>query len=73
MRGLLAPLSLNEETTLRRVGFGTEGDLDPLHVRRLLRLELIEWSGWNWRLTSLGRLRYDSLVFDQGHRLKPAA
>ena len=73
MRGMIAPLSLNEETTLRRVGFGTEGDLDPRHVRRLLQLELIEWNGWTWRLTSLGRRRYDSVVFDQGYCARPAA
>ena len=28
MRGLFAPLSLKEETTFRRIGFGTEGELD---------------------------------------------
>lgn len=62
MRSLLAPLSPNEENTLRRVGFGTEGHLDASHLRRLLQLELIEWSGWNWQLTAVGRLRYDGLV-----------
>lgn len=43
MRGMLAPLSPNEENTFRRIHFGTEGDVAPLHVRRLQQLELIEW------------------------------
>jgi hypothetical protein len=73
MRGLFAPLSLKEETTFRRIGFGTEGELDPALVRRLLHLELIEWSGTNWRLTSLGRRRYELLVQESNRTVKPAA
>jgi len=68
---MLAALSPNEETTLCRIGFGTEGELDVVHIRRLLHLELIEWSGTTWSLTSLGRHRYDSLVIDKAWR--PAA
>jgi hypothetical protein len=62
MRGMLAPLSPNEETTLRRVAIGTEGELDPIHVRRLLQLELIEWDGWTWRLTSVGLARCNAIA-----------
>jgi hypothetical protein len=62
MRSMLAPLSPHEEATLRRIGFGTEGELDTRCVRRLLQLDLIEWSGWTWRLTAFGRQRYASLV-----------
>ena len=71
MRGLLAPLSTHEETTLRKIGFGSADPLDPAHVRRLLQLELIEWTGHRWRLTAVGRRRYESLVSDMGQR--PAA
>lgn len=62
MRGMLAPLSPNEEATLRRIAFGSEGTLDPVHIRRLLQLDLIEWGGWAWRLTSLGRHRHGALI-----------
>lgn len=73
MRGMLAPLSPNEESALRRIGFGTEGSLDTIHIRRLLQLDLIEWGGWNWRLTTLGRLRYDSLIAESRTGIRPAA
>jgi hypothetical protein len=62
MRSMLAPLSPNEEATLRRIGFGAEGELDARNVQRLLQLELIEWGGWKWQLTADGRRRYDTLV-----------
>jgi hypothetical protein len=71
MRSLLAPLSTHEETTLRKIGFGSADPFDPAHVRRLLQLELIEWAGQRWRLTAVGRRRYESLVTDMGQR--PAA
>jgi len=43
-RGLTAPLSPNEEVTLRRVAYGIakSEDLQPSHVARLKRLTLIE-------------------------------
>lgn len=72
MRGMLAPLSPNEETTLRRIAIGTEGELDPGHVRRLVQLELIEWSGWNWRLTSVGLARCNAIALaasEGAHRI----
>lgn len=64
MRGLLAPLSTYEEAALRKVGFGSADPLEPAHVRRLLQLELIERDGRAWRLTPLGRRRYDALAFE---------
>jgi hypothetical protein len=71
MRGMLAPLSTHEEATLRKIGFGSADPLEPAHVRRLLQLELIEWAGHRWRLTVVGRQRYEGLVIDVGQR--PAA
>ena len=71
MRSMLAPLSTHEETTLRKIGFGSAEPVEPAHVRRLLQLELIEWAGYRWRLTVVGRQRYESLVTDLGQR--PAA
>ena len=71
MRGMLAPLSTHEEATLRKIGFGSADLLEPAHVRRLLQLELIEWAGHRWRLTVVGRQRYEGLVIDVGQR--PAA
>ncbi len=73
MRGMLALLSPHEETTLRRIAFGSEGTLDPVHVRRLLKLGLIEWTGWRWQLTSLGRQRHDALVAESTGQPKAAA
>jgi hypothetical protein len=72
MRGMLAQLSPSEEGTLLRIGFGADGDLDQAHLRRLLQLDLVEWSGWAWRLTTLGRRRYEGLVV-RDENLKPAA
>ena len=64
MKGMLASLSPHEETALRKIGFGSADSLAPQHIRRLLQLQLIEWNGWHWQLTSVGRQRYDSLVTD---------
>lgn len=64
MRSMLAPLSPHEEAALRKIGFGTSDPLEPEHVRRLLQLELVEWSGNGWRLTPVGRQRYEGLVVD---------
>jgi hypothetical protein len=63
MRGILAPLSPNEEITLRRValGFGARDRLVPQHVRRLQQLALIEEADGVLRLTELGLQRYASL------------
>ena len=62
MRGLEAPLSRHEETALRKIGLGSTDPLQPDHIRRLSQLGLIEWDGWDWRLTAVGRQRYDDMV-----------
>jgi hypothetical protein len=72
MRGMLAPLSPHEEATLLRIGFGTEAALDAWHLRRLLQLDLIEWNGVRWALTTQGRGRYDGIVVSNS-AARPAA
>jgi hypothetical protein len=62
MKSLLAPLSRAEESALRKIGFGASDPIEPAHLRRLLQLELIEWTGYAWRLTAVGRRRYETLV-----------
>ena len=63
MRGILAPLSPNEEITLRRValGFGARDRLPEPHIERLKTLELIEEVDGAVRLTQLGLQRYAGL------------
>jgi hypothetical protein len=63
MRGILAPLSPNEEITLRRValGFGARNRLPMEHVQRLENLALIEEADGVLRLTELGLQRYAGL------------
>lgn len=58
-RGLKAPLSANEEITLRRVGYGIAKPKDLLarDVERLTRLALIDWQGDRLVLTGTGRQR----------------
>jgi hypothetical protein len=65
MRGMRAALSTHEEAALRKIGFGSSDELEP--VRRLLQLELIEWIGHRLRLTAVGRQRYEILVVDVGY------
>jgi hypothetical protein len=62
-RGLVAPLSPNEEVTLRRVAHGVGGwdrspqrDLD--HLRQLQLVSLLQGRPY---LTALGRQRYQGL------------
>ena len=62
MTGLRTPLSRYEEVALCKVGFGSRDSLELQHVRQLLQLDLIQWSGLSWYLTPLGRQRYDSLI-----------
>ena len=70
-RGSLAPLSPNEETTLRRVALGVSkaATLSKLDVKRLKALALIEEKDGELRLTGIGRERYlalpRNLVVDQ--------
>ena len=61
-RGLLAQLSAHEEIVLRRIALCSGERLDEAHLRRLQHLVLIERHGGAWRLTPLGRQRYDSLA-----------
>jgi hypothetical protein len=63
MRGILAPLSPNEEITLRRIalGFGAREGWAPQHVRRLKQLSLVEERDGALRLTELGLQRYAGL------------
>ena len=59
-RGSLAPLSSNEETTLRRVALGVSkaATLPKLDVARLTALALVEEKDGELRLTGVGRGRY---------------
>ena len=63
MKGLLAPLSSNEEVTLRRVAMGptSQHKLPAEHLKRLEQLKLVEANRGGYRLTPLGRQRYDAL------------
>jgi Mn-dependent DtxR family transcriptional regulator len=62
MRGLLAPLSADEEVTLRQVAMGSTQKLPALHLKRLEQLKLIvSERGGGYRLTPLGRQRYNGL------------
>ena len=58
-RGISAPLSPNEEVTLRRVALGIAGReaLRPANLARLIRLLLVEESDGRLALTELGRRR----------------
>jgi hypothetical protein len=62
-RGLLAPLSPNEEVTLRReaIGIAKLADLPARDVARLKVLLLVEKNGGGLRLTPAGRERYLAL------------
>ena len=62
-RGSLAPLSANEEVTLRRVALGisTAANLSELDIKRLKALSLIEEHDGGLRLTPTGRGRYLAL------------
>ncbi len=59
-RGLRAPLSPNEELTLRRVALGIAlaKDLPSADLLRLRNLALIEDRGERLGLTTLGKERY---------------
>ena len=62
-RGSLAPLSANEEVTLRRVALGITkaANLSELDIKRLRALSLIEDNAGGLRLTPTGRERYLAL------------
>ncbi len=58
MRGLLAPLSSNEEVTM---GPTSQYKLPAEHLKHLEQLKLIEAGRGGYRLTPLGRQRYNAL------------
>ena len=62
-RSLDAPLSPNEEVTLRRVALGISPmkDLAPRDLMRLKSLALVEIDAGVARLTEFGRQRYSAL------------
>jgi hypothetical protein len=55
-RGLLAPLSPNEEMALRRISRGSTQIAD-VHTQRLMRLALIQEGPLGLELTELGKQR----------------
>ena len=59
-RGLVAPLSPNEEIALRRVAYGSI-DVAARYAERLMRLSLVEPHDLGLRLTSVGVRRVESL------------
>jgi hypothetical protein len=63
MKGLLAPLSSNEEVTLRRVAMGATPPhrLPAQHLKHLEQLKLVEVAKGDYQLTPLGRQRYNGL------------
>ncbi len=68
-RGLLAPLSPNEEVALRRVSLGIlpRTELSLRHVKRLCALGLVERTTDSLRLTPLGHQRYAALPLGRIH------
>lgn len=59
-RGLLAPLSPQEEIVLRRIAHGSTV-VDAQAMSRLMSLALVECVNASLRLTPLGRLRFNAL------------
>ncbi len=61
-RGLLAPLSPNEQTALSKVAKGISdfGKLRPTSIERLKRLALVEECEGSLRLTALGVQRHQA-------------
>lgn len=60
MRGLLVPLSPEQEIALRRIAHGSL-IVDSKVVAKLKQLALIERTSSGYRLSPLGRLHYDAL------------
>lgn len=57
-RGLRAQLSPNEDTALRKVAAGSDGDGIPLALlKQLSALGLIQSRDGRWELTDFGRIR----------------
>ena len=68
-RGLVAPLSPNEEVTLRRMAIGVakSAELPLRDVRRLKALLLVVETDGDLRLTPAGRERYLALPNSAGN------
>jgi len=62
-RGLVVPLSPNEEIALRRVAHGSI-DVSARHADRLIKLALITADNSGLRLTEIGRRRLRKLAGD---------
>ena len=60
-RGLVAPLSPNEEIALRRVAHGSV-DIPARHAERLVKLALVAADGSGLRLTAVGVRRVRGLT-----------
>lgn len=62
-RGLRAPLSPNEESTLRQIADKalSQDHLRPADLQRLRVLQLIDICDGLWRLTTMGLLRLGTL------------
>jgi len=69
-RGMLAPLSPNEELALRRIARGST-DVSDTYSQRLVVLALIEQDVSGLRLTELGRKRLAGLT--EGSILQPGS
>lgn len=63
LRGQAAPLSPNEEVTLRRIALGAvpPEELRPRAVARLETLGLVKREGATLILTPIGKSRYEAL------------
>jgi CheY-like chemotaxis protein len=61
VRAILIPLSATEEIALRKIHFGSTS-ISPNLTVRLKELALIERAAGGWRLTPLGKRRYDELA-----------
>ena len=66
-RGLLAPLSPNEEMALRRIALGSAGVAD-VHAQRLIRLKLVDKLTSGLCLTDLGKRRLAGMGLDPARR-----
>jgi CheY-like chemotaxis protein len=60
VRAILIPLSTAEEIALRRIHLGS-AEISPALIVRLKELALIERATGGWRLTPLGKRRYNEL------------
>ena len=71
-RGLKAPLSPHEESTLRRVALGiSKAELLPARdVAHLISLRLVDEKDGRLSLTGLGRQRYEGLPRPEGSHVE---